>query len=233
MNQNIGKKILTAKNSINSKKEYSLLEAITLIKEKSYANFDETLDIAISLGVDAKRSDQIVKGIVALPAGTGKKLKIAVICGDDKIEEAKQSGAEMVGSNDIIDAIKNNSKINFDVCVATPDMMGAIGQIARILGPKGLMPNPKLGTVTNDIKKTVLNIRKGQVEYRIEKGAIIHAGIGKLSFITESLVKNAEIFIDAIKKAKPLESKGNYLKKIYLSSTMGPAIKINLSTITN
>jgi large subunit ribosomal protein L1 len=181
----------------------------------------------MKLGVDPRHSDQMVRGVVSLPAGTGKNVRVAVICKDEKFDDAKAAGADLVGSNELIDEIKSG-KINFDVCITTPDMMGLVGQVARILGPKGLMPNPKLGTVTVDITTAVKNAKSGQVEFRVEKAGIIHAGIGKLSFSNEDLVNNAKSFISAVVKAKPSGAKGVYLKGVYLSSTMGPSVKVDL-----
>lgn len=185
----------------------------------------------MKLGVDPKHSDQMVRGVVALPAGTGKVSRFAVICKDEQIEEAKAAGADIAGSTEIIDDIKAE-KINFDVCIATPNMMPAIGAVARILGPKGLMPNPKLGTVTTDIVTAIKNAKSGQVEYRVEKAGIIHAGIGKLSFSKQDLLDNASTLISAVVKAKPSGANGNYLKAIYLSSTMSPSVKIDLASIS-
>jgi large subunit ribosomal protein L1 len=227
----MGKKLAAIKKEIDLKKEYSLNEAIALLKAKTFAKFDETLDIAINLGVDPRHSDQMVRGITSLPAGTGKDVRVAVICKDEKFEEAKAAGADIVGSVDVIEEIKSG-KINFDVCIATPDMMGVVGQVAKVLGPKGLMPNPKLGTVTPDVATAVKNAKSGQVEFRVEKAGIIHAGIGKISFTEADLMKNAEVLINSVNKAKPSGAKGTYLKGIHLSSTMGPSLKVNLSTVT-
>lgn len=226
----MGKKIAAAKKNVDKAKAYSLQEAIDLAKTSHFAKFDETLDIAINLGVDPRHSDQMVRGMVSLPAGTGKDVRVAVICKDDKVADAKAAGAEIAGSMDVIEDIKAG-KIGFDVCIATPDMMGVVGQVARILGPKGLMPNPKLGTVTTDVAVAVKNAKSGQVEYRVEKAGIIHAGIGKLSFSNDDLLKNAKALIDSVVKAKPAASKGTYLKRIHLSSTMGPSVKVDLSTV--
>jgi large subunit ribosomal protein L1 len=227
----MGKKITDAKKSIDKTKEYHLKEAISLAKSSCFVKFDETLDISINLGVDPRHSDQMVRGMVSLPAGTGKDVRVAVICKEDKVVEAKAAGADIAGSAEIIDNIKAG-KIDFDICIATPDMMGVVGQVARVLGPKGLMPNPKLGTVTQDVATAVKNAKSGQVEYRVEKGGIIHAGIGKISFAVEDLLKNAKVFIDSVVKAKPAGAKGVYLKRIHLSSTMGPSLKVDLSTFS-
>ncbi|MDG1436699.1 MAG: 50S ribosomal protein L1 [Rickettsiaceae bacterium] len=226
----MGKKLEAIKKEVDKSKEYSLQEAISLIKKSSFINFDGTLDVAINLGVDPKHSDQMVRGMVSLPAGTGKDVRVAVICKEDKIAEASAAGADLVGAEAIIEDIKSG-KIDFDVCIATPDMMGVIGQVARVLGPKGLMPNPKLGTVTTDITTAIKNAKGGQVEYRVEKAGIIHAGVGKISFTDEDLLKNTQVFLDSVIKAKPSASKGTYLKRVHLSSTMGPSLRVDLSTI--
>ncbi len=228
----MGKKLNNTKKELDQSKEYGLQEAVSIIKKNAFANFDESFELAINLGVDPKHSDQMVRGVVSLPAGTGKDVRVAVLCKDDKVEEAKAAGADLVGSTVIIDDIKSG-KIDFDVCIATPDMMGMVGQVARVLGPKGLMPNPKLGTVTADITKAVNNAKSGQVEFRVEKSGIIHAGVGKISFSEEDLLKNANTLIDSVVKAKPSGSKGTYMKKIHVSSTMGPSLKIDISTLAN
>ncbi|MGI4775456.1 MAG: 50S ribosomal protein L1 [Janthinobacterium lividum] len=228
---NLAKNSKIAKGKVDSNLTYNLEDSISLVKDASYAKFDETLEMVLNLGVDPRHSDQMVRGIVSLPAGTGKTVRVAVICkDDDKIAEALDAGADIAGSSELIEEIKAG-KINFDICISTPDMMALIGQVARILGPKGLMPNPKLGTVTNDIKTAVKNAKSGQVEFRVDKNGIIHAGIGKLSFVNKDLVKNAQVLVTAINKAKPAGAKGIYMKSIYLSSTMGPSVKIDLSSV--
>lgn len=227
----MGKKLTAIKKDLDQNKEYSLEEAISLLKKNSFTKFDETLDVAINLGVDPRHSDQMVRGMVSLPAGTGKDVRVAVICKDDKVAEATAAGADLAGSVIIIDDIKAG-KIDFDVCIATPDMMGMVGQIARVLGPKGLMPNPKLGTVTADIATAVKNAKSGQVEYRVEKAGIVHVGVGKISFFESDLQKNTQTLIDSVLKAKPSGVKGAYLKKIHVSSTMGPSLKVDISTIS-
>ncbi len=219
-------------NKLDQSKEYSLQKAISIIKKSSFVKFDETLDVTINLDVDPRHSDQMVRGITSLPAGTGKRVKVAVICKNEKVAEANVAGADFAGSDFIIDDI-NAGKINFDVCIATPDMMGVVGQVARVLGPKGLMPNPKLGTITADVATAVKNAKSGQIEYRAEKAGIVHAGVGKLSFTEENLLKNVQVFINSVIKAKPSSLKGTYLKKICMSSTMGPSLKIDLSTVSN
>ncbi|RYE06292.1 MAG: 50S ribosomal protein L1 [Rickettsiaceae bacterium] len=226
----MSKNFRIAKEKISLNLEHDFEKSISIIKEASYAKFDETLDMVLNLGVDPRHSDQMVRGIVSLPAGTGKDIRVAVVCKEDKVADAIEAGASIAGSTEVIDEIKVG-KINFDVCIATPDMMALIGQVARILGPKGLMPNPKLGTVTNDVKTAVKNAKSGQVEFRVEKNGIIHAGIGKLSFDVKDLVSNAQVLIAAINKAKPTGAKGIYMKSVYLSSTMGPSVKIDLSSV--
>ena len=228
---NSGKNIRIAKQKIDSTIIYNLQSAIEVLKEIAFVKFDQTLEIAMKLGVDPKHSDQMVRGITTMPAGTGKNSKVAVICKDEKIEFANSTGADRVGSVDIIEDIKAG-KIDYDVYIATPDMMGLVGGVSRILGPKGLMPNPKLGTVTVDIATAVQNAKNGQVEFKVEKAGIIHAGLGKLSFSVIDLLENANTLISAVIKAKPSGAKGTYLKAMYLSSTMGPSVKIGLSSVS-
>ncbi|WP_017443470.1 50S ribosomal protein L1 [Rickettsia gravesii] len=225
-----GKKIREAREKVKLDTLYNLTNAVERLKSASYVKFDPTLEIVMKLGIDPRHSDQMVRGVVNLPAGTGKTVRVAVICKEEREEEAKNAGADLVGSTNIIDEIKAG-KINFDVCIATPDMMAAIGSVARILGPKGLMPNPKLGTVTLDIKNAIKNAKSGQVEYRAEKAGIIHAGLGKLSFSDQDLLRNLNAFIEAVIKAKPAGLKGSYLKAMYLSSTMGASVQIDLTSI--
>ena len=226
-----GKKLRIARSQINQQTFYDLETAVGVLRSASYVKFDETLEVVMKLGVDPRHSDQMVRGVVALPSGSGKNVRVAVICRDDKVSVALGAGADYAGSVEIIDEIKAG-KINFDVCIATPDMMGVVGSVAKILGPKGLMPNPKLGTVTTDIVTAINNAKSGQVEFRVEKAGIIHAGVGKLSFLVQDLLKNLQALISAVMKAKPLGAKGTYLKAIYLSSTMGPSIKIDIATIS-
>lgn len=225
-----GKKIRAARENIDPAKLYAATDAISLLKSIAFTKFDQTLDVVLNLGVDPRHSDQMVRGMVSLPAGTGKTVRVAVFCKDDKFEVAKAAGADLVGSNELIDSIKSG-KIDFDICIATPDMMALIGQVAKILGPKGLMPNPKLGTVTTDITTAVKNAKSGQVEFRVEKAGIIHAGIGKLSFDDQDLLTNLKAIVDAVQKSKPSGAKGTYMKQIFLSSTMGPSLKLDLATI--
>ncbi|MBM3582258.1 MAG: 50S ribosomal protein L1 [Alphaproteobacteria bacterium] len=224
-----GKRLTKAYTGINRNMSYDLKDAVHLIKGNANAKFDETIEMAINLGVDPKQSDQNVRGVVTLPHGTGKSLRVAVFAKGAKADEAKAAGAELVGGDDLAEAI-NKGEMNFDRCIATPDMMGVVGKLGKVLGPRGLMPNPKLGTVTMDVTNAVKAAKAGQLEFRVEKAGIVHAGIGKASFSEEALVANAAAFVDAIAKAKPSGAKGTYMKKVSLSSTMGPGVKINISS---
>ena len=219
------KRYKSVKDLIEVTKQYSVKEAISLIKKSKKLNFDETLDIAINLGVDPKHADQIVKGVVKLPHGTGKAAKIAVFAKDDKAKEAKDAGADFVGSEDLAKQLEK-SEIKVDRVLATPDMMATVGKLGKVLGPKGLMPNPKLGSVTTDLKKIIEDIKDGLIEFKADKAGTVHAGVGKVSFTEESLEKNINNFVDAIIKAKPSGAKGTYLKDMYISSTMGPSLKL-------
>jgi large subunit ribosomal protein L1 len=225
-----GKKIRAARSSLDKNKIYSFDEAMEALKKVSFVSFDPTVELVLKLGIDVKRSDQVVRGIVNMPSGTGKSVRVAVICKDERFDEAKEAGADIVGNIDLIDEIKKGN-INFDVCIATPDMMGSVGQVAKILGPKGLMPNPKLGTVTPNIVDAIKNSKAGQVEFRADKGGIIHAGVGKLSFGNSELFSNVKALFDAVVKAKPAASKGVYIKGAFLSSTMSPALSLQASSL--
>lgn len=227
----MGKKMQAAKEKVEREKECTLEEAVGLIKELAYAKFDETVDMAVNLGVDPRKSDQMVRGTVVLPHGTGKKVKVLVFAKGEKEKEARDAGADYVGAEDLIEKIQQGW-LEFDKAVATPDIMGLVGKLGKILGPRGLMPNPKLGTVTFDIAKAVKEIKAGKVEYKAEKAGIVHVPIGKVSFGSDKLLENARIVLDSIIKAKPATSKGKYLKKLSLSSTMGPGIKIDVGKLT-
>ena len=219
------KRYKSVKELIDVTKSYSVKEAILLIKKSKKLKFDETIDIAINLGVDPKHADQIVKGVVKLPHGTGKAIKIAVFAKEDKAKEAEDAGADFIGSEDLAQKLEKN-EIKVDRVIATPDMMATVGKLGKVLGPKGLMPNPKLGTVTTDLKKAIEDIKNGLIEFKADKAGTVHAGIGKVSFAEEKLEKNINNFVDAIIKAKPSGAKGNYFKDMYISSTMGPSLKL-------
>ncbi|MBS4773296.1 MAG: 50S ribosomal protein L1 [Proteobacteria bacterium] len=221
-----GKRIVNAYKTVDVNKAYELKEAVKVVKENATAKFDETVDIAINLGVDPKYADQMVRGVCALPHGTGKTIRVAVLAQGEKADQAKAAGADIVGAENLIDSILAG-KIDFDRMIATPDMMGMAGKVARVLGPKGLMPNPKLGTVTTDVEGAVKKAKAGEVQYRVEKNGIVHAGIGKASFSEEQLYENAKAFIDAIIKAKPAGAKGTYMKKVSMSSTMGVGVRVD------
>lgn len=210
--------------------EYSLDEAVRFLKKNAYAKFDESVDIAVRLGVDPKHSDQMVRGTVVLPGGTGKTTRVCVIAGGEKVKEAEEAGADIVGGEDLIEEIAKG-KSDFDVVVATPDMMRGVGKLGRILGPRGLMPNPKAGTVSFDVKKAVEEIKSGRVEFRVDKTAIVHSAVGKVSFDEKKLAENIRTFLQAIIQAKPAVAKGKYVRNIYLSSTMGPSIKLSDSML--
>ena len=222
-----GKKYLDSKKLIESSKLYDPAEAISLVKQTGKAKFDETVELSIRLGVDPRHADQQVRGTVVLPHGTGKKVRVLVFAKGDKAEEARAAGADYVGEAELADKIKNENWFDFDVAVATPDMMGVVCRIGRILGPKGLMPNPKSGTVTADVTKAIEEIKGGKVEYRVDKTAIAHVPIGKASFDEEKLVENLTALMEAVVKAKPSSAKGTYLKSLYLSTTMGPSVRLN------
>ena len=216
--------------SVDLTKIYEPLEAIKILKKNSYVKFQETLDVAINLGIDTKKTDQNIRGMLSLPKGTGKNIRVAVMAKGDKASEAKDAGAELVGDSDLADKI-SSGKIDFDLLIATPDMMPSIGKIAKILGPKGLMPNPKLGTVTEDVKTAVTNAKAGQVKFRNDKAGIVHAGIGKLSFNEQDLIENLKAFYSSINKSKPDAVKASFIKKITIASTMGVGLEINVASL--
>ena len=227
----MGKKMNAANEKVEKAKEYPLEEAIQKVKELAYATFDETIDLAFNLGVDPRKSDQMVRGTVVLPHGTGKKLRVLVFAKGEKELEAKQAGADYVGADDLVDKI-SKGWLDFDKVVATPDIMGVVGKLGKILGPRGLMPNPKLGTVTFDVAKAVKEIKAGKVEYKTEKAGVVHVPIGKVSFDAQKLLDNAKAIIESVTRAKPSTSKGKYLKGISVSSTMGPGLKVDIATVS-
>ena len=225
-----GKRIVNAYKNVDKNKAYALKDAIKIVKENATAKFDETVDLAINLGVDPKYADQMIRGVCPLPHGNGKKVRVAVFAQGEKADEATAAGPDIVGAETLIESILAG-KIEFDRCIATPDMMGLAGRVARVLGPKGLMPNPKLGTVTTDVATAVAKAKAGEVQFRVEKNGIVHAGVAKASFSDEQIYDNAKMFIDTIIKAKPQTLKGTYLKKISISSTMGVGVKVDLTAL--
>jgi large subunit ribosomal protein L1 len=226
-----GKRLRKAYENIDVETAYDLAEAIKVIKESATAKFDETVEVALNLGVDPRHADQMVRGVVALPHGTGKQVRVAVFAKGDKAAEAKAAGADIVGAEDLMEKVQKG-QLDFDRCIATPDMMAVVGRLGKILGPRGLMPNPKLGSVTFDVAQAVQAAKAGQVEFRVEKAGIIHGGVGKASFTDDALVDNVRTFVDAVVKAKPSGAKGTYLMNVSLSSTMGPGLKLNVSSGT-
>ena len=219
----ISRNLKAAYADIDRNKAYELSEAVALVKDHAKAKFDETIEISMNLGVDPRHADQMVRGVVAMPNGTGKSMRVAVFAKDAKADEAKAAGADLVGAEDLAEAIQNG-EADFDRVIATPDMMGVVGRLGKVLGPRGLMPNPKLGTVTSDVEGAVNAAKAGEVQYRAEKAGVVHAGIGKASFDEAKIVENAAAFIDAVRKARPTGAKGQYIKKITISSTMGAGV---------
>lgn len=219
-----------AMTEIDRNRYYGVDEAIGIVKGNATAKFDETIEVAMNLGVDPRHADQMVRGVVSLPKGTGKTVRVAVFAKGAKADEAKAAGADVVGAEDLMETVQGG-QIDFDRVIATPDMMGVVGRLGKVLGPKGLMPNPKLGTVTMDVTKAVTDAKGGQVEFRVEKAGIIHAGIGKASFSEQDLQENFRAFMDAIHKAKPSGAKGKFVNKVSISSTMGPGLKIDLAEV--
>ena len=225
------KRLTKNAEGIDRQKSYGLEEAVKLVKERANAKFNETVEIAMNLGVDPRHSDQMVRGVVNLPNGTGRNLRVGVFAKGAKAEEAKKAGAEVVGAEDLFEIV-NKGQIDFDRCIATPDMMGLVGRLGKVLGPRGMMPNPKVGTVTMDVAGAVKAAKGGAVEFRVEKAGIVQGGVGKASFSDEQLSQNIRAFVDAVIKAKPAASKGTYVKKLSISSSMGPGLKLDLASVT-
>jgi large subunit ribosomal protein L1 len=225
-----GKRVLAAREGINREKLYSLDEAVKMVKERAKAKFDETIEIAMNLGVDPKHADQMVRGVVALPNGSGRSQRVAVFARGAKAEEAKAAGADVVGAEDLVEKV-NGGQIDFDRCIATPDLMPLVGRLGKVLGPRGLMPNPKVGTVTMDVTTAVKGAKGGSVEFRVEKAGIVQAGVGKASFDAQKLVENIRAFADAVNKSKPAGAKGHFINRVAISSTMGPGVKIEPASL--
>ncbi len=226
----LGKRMKAVREGIDTNKLYSLNEAVSLIKGRSKVKFDETVEVAINLGVDPRYADQMVRGVCILPNGTGKNVRVAVFARGEKAEEAKAAGADIVGAEELVAEVQSG-KIDFDRCIATPDMMPLVGRLGKVLGPRGLMPNPKVGTVTPDVKSAVNDAKGGAVQFRVEKAGIVHAGVGKVSFAEDKLLENIRALIETVQKSRPTGAKGVYMKRVALSSTMGPGVKVDLSTV--
>ena len=220
----------SARESIDRNKLYPIDEAVKLVKNGAKAKFDETVELAMNLGVDPRHADQMVRGVVSLPNGTGRSIRVGVFAKDEKADEAKAAGADVVGAEDLVEAVQAG-KIDFDRCIATPDMMPLVGRLGKVLGPRGMMPNPKVGTVTPDVTSAIKDAKGGAVEFRVEKAGIIHAGVGKASFSEEALAENIRAFANAVQKAKPSGAKGTFLKRVSVASTQGPGVKIDPSTL--
>src|SRR6266851_1395320 len=227
-----GKRVLKAREGINREKLYALDEAVKMVKDRAKAKFDETVEIAMNLGVDPRHADQMVRGVVSLPNGTGRTLRVAVFARGAKADEARAAGADVVGAEDLVERV-NSGNIDFDRCIATPDLMPLVGRLGKVLGPRGLMPNPKVGTVTMDVTGAVKASKGGAVEFRVEKAGIVHAGVGKASFPADKLVENIRAFADAVQKAKPQGAKGHFINRIAISSTMGPGVKVEPQSVFN
>ncbi len=227
----IGKRLVDARDSIDPAHAYPLDEAVKMVKERATAKFDETVEVSIGLGIDPRHADQMVRGVVLLPHGTGKTMRVAVFAKGPKATEADEAGADLVGAEDLAQQVQKG-QIEFDRCIATPDMMPVVGRLGKILGPRGLMPNPKLGTVTQDVSEAVKAAKGGQIQFRVEKAGVVHASVGKASFSEEQLTENLRAFVDAINRAKPSGAKGTYLRKLSISSTMGPGVKVDIASVT-
>ena len=227
----IAKRVVKAREGIDRNKAYPLGEAVKLLKDRATAKFDETIEVAMNLGVDPRHADQMVRGVVNLPNGTGRSVRVAVFARGDKAQEARAAGADIVGAEDLVETVQKG-EINFDRCIATPDMMPLVGRLGKVLGPRGMMPNPKVGTVTADVAGAVKASKGGAVEFRVEKAGIVHAGVGKASFAANAIEENVRAFADAVSKAKPAGAKGNYIKKVSLTSTMGPGLKLDIASLS-
>jgi len=225
-----GKRVTKAREGIDPAKAYALDEAVKLVKERAKSKFDETIEIAMNLGVDPRHADQMVRGVVNLPNGTGRSQRVAVFARGAKADEARAAGADVVGAEDLVERVQAGN-IDFDRCIATPDLMPLVGRLGKVLGPRGIMPNPKVGTVTMDVKGAVAGAKGGSVEFRVEKAGIVQAGVGKASFTAEKLVENIRAFADAVNKAKPAGAKGHYINRIAISSTMGPGVKVDMASL--
>ncbi len=228
----LGKRLTKAHENLDPDSAYELDTAVKMVKERATAKFDETIELSMNLGVDPRHADQMVRGMISLPKGTGKSVRVAVFAKGDKVDEATAAGADLVGGNDLAEQIQKGV-IDFDRCIATPDMMAVVGKLGKILGPRGMMPNPKLGSVTQDVGEAVRAAKGGQVEFKVEKAGVIHAGVGKASFSEQDLAENISALIDAVNKAKPSGVKGIYIKKVSLSSTMGPGVKLDVSSVVS
>src|SRR5215813_13483830 len=226
----IGKRLQGARQGIDREKFYGIDEAIKLVKARAKVKFDETVDVAMNLGVDPKHADQMVRGVCNLPNGSGRAVRVAVFAKGGKADEAKAAGADVVGAEDLVEQVSKGT-INFDRCIATPDMMGLVGRLGNVLGPRGMMPNPKVGTVTMDVTTAIKDAKGGAVEFRVEKAGIVQAGVGKASFTEDAIIANVKAFVDSVNKAKPTGAKGTYMKKVSISSTMGPGVKIALPSV--
>ena len=227
----LGKRTTAARAAFEGKSNVSVEEAVGLVKDNAKAKFDETVEIAVNLGVDPRHADQMVRGVVNLPNGTGKSVRVAVFARGDKADEAKAAGADIVGAEDLMETVQGGT-IEFDRCIATPDMMPIVGRLGKVLGPRNLMPNPKVGTVTMDVEAAVKNAKGGEVQFKVEKQGVVHAGVGKASFTADQLAENVRAFVGAVNKAKPAGAKGAYLKKVSVSSTMGPGVSIDVANVT-
>ena len=226
-----GKRVRKIHEGVDREHLYPLADAVRMVKERAVAKFDETIEVALNLGVDPRHADQMVRGVANLPNGSGRTARVAVFARGDRAEEAKKAGADIVGAEDLVESVQKG-EINFDRCIATPDMMPLVGRLGKILGPRGLMPNPKVGTVTNDVTQAVKDAKGGAVEFRVEKAGIVHAGVGKASFTADALTQNIRAFTDAVSKAKPSGAKGTYLKRIAVTSTQGPGVRVDPASLS-